>query len=64
MDTKAVTGPELVKQYQKEEAPDFQNGDHTMTFIRTENGNAPVAVPDFTRGNWNKVDGYHHAFAQ
>ena len=38
MDTKAVTGPELVKQYQKEEAPDFQNGDHTMTFIRTENG--------------------------
>ena len=32
MDTKAVTGPELVKQYQKEEAPDFQNGDHTMTF--------------------------------
>ena len=199
MDTKAVTGPELVKQYQKEEAPDFQNGDHTMTFIRTENGktihiqhdvmnprpysrmyqltgtkgfankypieqycfrpdqidstsipdhenlsmhsavpekvketlmsqykhpihqeleetakkigghggmdfimdyrlvyclrnglpldmdvydlaewccmadltrlsiengNAPVAVPDFTRGNWNKMDGYHHAFAQ
>lgn len=199
MDTKAVTGPELVKQYQKEEAPDFQNGDHTMTFIRTENGktihiqhdvmnprpysrmyqltgtkgfankypieqycfrpdqidstsipdhenlsmhsavpekvkealmsqykhpihqeleetakkigghggmdfimdyrlvyclrnglpldmdvydlaewccmadltrlsiengNTPVAVPDFTRGNWNKVDGYHHAFAQ
>ena len=23
MDTKAVTGPELVKQYQKEEAPDL-----------------------------------------
>ena len=38
MDTKAVTGPKLVKQYQKESAPDFQNGDHTMTFIRTEKG--------------------------
>lgn len=38
MDTKAVTGPELVKRYQNEEAPDFQNGDHTMTCIRTENG--------------------------
>ena len=38
MDTKAVTGPKLVKQYQKEIASDFQNGDHTMTFIRTEKG--------------------------
>ena len=38
MDTKAVTGPKLVKQYQKESAPDFQNGDHTMTFISTEKG--------------------------
>lgn len=38
MDTKAVTGPKLVKQYQKESASDFQNGDHTMTFIRTEKG--------------------------
>lgn len=38
MDTKAVTGPKLVKQYQKESALDFQNGDHTMTFIRTEKG--------------------------
>ena len=38
MDTKAVTGPELVKQFQNEEAPDFQNGDHTMTFLRTLEG--------------------------
>ena len=26
-----------------------------------ENGSAPVAVPDFTRGAWNKVQGYRHA---
>ena len=38
MDTKAVTGPEMVKKLHGKEAPDFQNGDHTMTFIRTENG--------------------------
>ncbi|MCD8310808.1 MAG: Gfo/Idh/MocA family oxidoreductase [Prevotellaceae bacterium] len=40
MDTKAVTGPELVKRYRPEvENPaDFQNGDHTMTFIGTEQG--------------------------
>lgn len=38
MDTKAVSGPELVKKYQNEDATDFQNGDHTMTFIRTELG--------------------------
>lgn len=29
-----------------------------------ENGSKPVAVPDFTRGNWNKVDGYRHAMAE
>lgn len=38
MDTKAVSGPELVKKYQNEDASDFQNGDHTMTFIKTELG--------------------------
>ena len=38
MDTKAVTGPELEKKLNGVDAPDFQNGDHTMTFIRTENG--------------------------
>jgi hypothetical protein len=31
--------------------------------ISIENGSAPVAVPDFTRGGWNKVKGYRHAFA-
>lgn len=24
---------------------------------------APVAIPDFTRGEWNKVKGYRHAYA-
>ena len=31
--------------------------------ISMDNGCAPVAVPDFTRGHWNEVDGYRHAFA-
>jgi len=26
-----------------------------------EHNSAPVAVPDFTRGDWNKTDGYRHA---
>lgn len=38
MDTKAVSGPELVKKYQNEDGSDFQNADHTMTFIKTELG--------------------------
>ncbi len=28
-----------------------------------DNGNMPVEVPDFTRGHWNDVEGYRHAFA-
>ena len=35
-----------------------------LTAISIENGNAPVEVPDFTRGGWNKIDGYRHAFAE
>lgn len=35
-----------------------------LTRISIENGNAPVAVPDFTRGHWNEVDGYSHAYAE
>lgn len=35
-----------------------------LSRISLENGNRPVAVPDFTRGNWNKVHGYRHAFAE
>ena len=38
MDTKAATGPKLVEKYSKHESKDFQNGDHTMTMIMTENG--------------------------
>ena len=33
-----------------------------LSRISLENNNAPVVVPDFTRGNWDKIDGYRHAF--
>lgn len=33
-----------------------------LTRLSIENNSAPVEVPDFTRGGWNKVKGYHHAF--
>ncbi len=32
-----------------------------LSAISIENGNAPVEVPDFTRGAWDKVKGYRHA---
>ena len=35
-----------------------------LTRLSLENGNMPVAVPDFTRGSWAKVIGYRHAFAE
>lgn len=35
-----------------------------LTRISIENYSAPVAVPDFTRGAWDKVNGYRHALAQ
>lgn len=35
-----------------------------LSRISIENGNAPVEVPDFTRGNWNRVEGFRHAFAE
>ena len=35
-----------------------------LTRISIENGNAPVAVPDFTRGHWNDIQGYRHAYAE
>ena len=38
MDSKALTGPKLTPKYSGHESPDFQNADHTMTMIRTENG--------------------------
>ena len=31
-----------------------------LSKISIEHGFAPVAVPDFTRGGWDKTDGYHH----
>ncbi len=33
-----------------------------LSRISIENNSAPVEVPDFTRGNWNKIEGYRHAF--
>lgn len=38
MDTKAVTGPKIVEKNLGRKSPDFQNGDHTMSMIMTENG--------------------------
>lgn len=35
-----------------------------LTRISIENGNVPVAVPDFTRGYWNKIQGYRHAWTE
>jgi hypothetical protein len=33
-----------------------------LSAISIENGCEPVEVPDFTRGGWQKVNGYHQAF--
>ena len=30
--------------------------------ISMDNGNIPVEVPDFTRGEWNKIKGFRHAY--
>lgn len=32
-----------------------------LTELSLENNSAPVAIPDFTRGYWNLVQGYRHA---
>ncbi len=32
-----------------------------LTAMSIEHNSAPVAVPDFTRGDWRKIDGYRHA---
>lgn len=32
--------------------------------ISLDNGSAPVLIPDFTRGGWNKIQGYKHAMAK
>lgn len=31
--------------------------------LSMDNGCAPVSMPDFTRGEWNRTKGYRHAFA-
>ena len=33
-----------------------------LSELSIENGSAPVAVPDFTRGAWNKLKGQSYAF--
>ena len=33
-----------------------------LTRISLENGSAPVAIPDFTRGAWDRVKGFRYAF--
>lgn len=38
MDTKSVRGSHYFKKLTGEEVSDFKNGDHTLTFIRTQNG--------------------------
>jgi len=35
-----------------------------LSRLSIENGNMPVAVPDFTRGDWNKVRGFSYATAK
>lgn len=34
-----------------------------LTRLSLENNSMPVEVPDFTRGAWKKLDGYHHFMA-
>lgn len=33
-----------------------------LTRISLENGSQPVAIPDFTRGGWNRITGFRYAF--
>ena len=35
-----------------------------LSRVSLENGSMPVEVPDFTRGAWNRVDGFHYALAK
>ncbi len=34
-----------------------------LSRISIENSSAPIAIPDFTRGAWNKLKGFSYAFA-
>ena len=35
-----------------------------LSAISMDHGGAPVEVPDFTRGAWDKIDGFSYAFAR
>jgi predicted dehydrogenase len=35
-----------------------------LTELSLENNSAPVAIPDFTRGAWNKIKGYRQAYVK
>ena len=35
-----------------------------LTALSLENNSTPVAIPDFTRGGWNKTKGYRHAMVK
>ena len=35
-----------------------------LTALSLAHRSAPVAVPDFTRGEWERIDGYRHAYAE
>ena len=35
-----------------------------LTEASVRNGSMPVAMPDFTRGAWRKVEGFSHAMAE
>ena len=35
-----------------------------LSEISLDNGSAPVEIPDFTRGGWNRLSGFRHAVAE
>ena len=35
-----------------------------LSRLSLENGSMPVEVPDFTRGAWNRLDGFRYSFAK
>lgn len=35
-----------------------------LTAVSLEHGSVPVEIPDFTRGAWDRIKGYRHAYAE
>lgn len=35
-----------------------------LTELSVKNNSTPVVIPDFTRGGWNKIQGFSHAFVK